>query len=73
MDIFSERDITYTFHLPSTAEDCLGKGGEGEVKDVLYPEGKISQENVELIALVKIPKRVRNKTPSAHKQLLLVR
>ena len=48
MDIFSEKDITYTFHLPSTAEDCLGKGGEGEVKDVLYSEGKISQENVEL-------------------------
>lgn len=47
MNIFSERDITYTFHLPST-EEGLGKGGEGEIKDAPYPEGKISQENVEI-------------------------
>lgn len=47
MNIFSERDITYTFHLPST-EEGLGKGGEGEIKDALHPAGKISQENVEI-------------------------
>lgn len=66
MDIFSERNITYTFHLPSTAEDCLGKGGEGEIKDVLYPEGK-RECGIKWTALVKIPKRIRNKMPSAHK------
>jgi len=52
----------------------FGKRGEREAKDVSYPEGKISQENLELglIALIKIPKRIRNKLPSPDQQLLSI-
>lgn len=59
MDVFSKRDITYTFHLPSTAEDCLGKGGRGRKRMFLTQKAKPHKENLELglIALVKIPKK----------------
>lgn len=39
MNIFFERDITSTFHLPIT-EEGLGKAGKEEIKNILYPEEK---------------------------------
>lgn len=38
----------HIYILSSQHRRTLGKGGEREIKDALYPEGKISQENVEI-------------------------